>query len=102
MLTTLKAALPGRGSELPGDVLERLVSVDPVELARYAHVCGFTLRDELPPTYPHVLAFPLHLDLPARPPSSAVGVVHIANRILQHRPISLGEELALTSSVRGF
>ena len=28
-------------------------------------VCGFTLRDELPPTYPHVLAFPLHMALMA-------------------------------------
>ena len=30
-------------------------------LAAYARVCGFTLRDQLPPTYPHVLAFPLHM-----------------------------------------
>ena len=59
MLSTLRAALPGRGSSMPDDVLERVVSVDPVALARYAHVCGFILRDELPATYPHVLAFPL-------------------------------------------
>jgi len=99
MLTTLKAALPGRGDTMPDDVLERSVTVDPVALAKYAHVCGFTLRDELPPTYPHVLAHPLHMELLARAPFSAVGVVHIANRIVQHRPPLLGEELALRVSV---
>src|SRR3954468_15274027 len=102
MLTTLKAALPGRGDGLPDDTLAREVSVDPTALARYARVCGFTLRDELPPTYPHVLAFGLHLDLLAKAPFSAVGVVHIANRIVQHRPIRLGETLSLRASVRGF
>src|SRR3954447_14561005 len=102
MLTTLKAALPGRGDGLPDDTLAREVSVDPTALAHYAHVCGFTLRDQLPPTYPHVLAFGLHMDLLAKAPFSAVGVVHIANRIVQHRPISLREDLSLLASVRGF
>jgi acyl dehydratase len=97
MLQTLKAALPGRGSEMPGDVLERELDVDAHHLARYARVCGFTLRDELPATYPHVLAFPLHMDLLARAPFSAVGVVHIANRIVQHRPLRLGEPLTITA-----
>src|SRR3954452_1993112 len=102
MLTTLKAALPGRGTDLPDEVLERDVTVDARDLARYAHVCGFTLRDTLPPTYPHVLAFPLHMGLLAKAPFSAVGVVHIANRIVVHRAISLREELTLTASVSGF
>ena len=84
---------------MPDDVLERVVSVDPVALAKYAHVCGFTLRDELPATYPHVLAFPLHMDLLGKAPFSAVGVVHIANRIVQHRPLLLGEELTITARV---
>src|SRR4051812_18272399 len=101
-LRTLKAALPGRGSGLPEDTLDRSVTVKRDALAQYAHVCGFTLRDALPPTYPHVLAFPLHMDLLARAPFSAVGVVHIANRIVVHRPISLSEELTLTASVSGF
>ena len=96
MLSTLRAALPGRGETMPSDVLERELTVDPVALAKYAHVCGFTLRDELPPTYPHVLAFGMHMDLLGKAPFSAVGVVHIANRIVQHRPLLLGEELALT------
>src|SRR3954447_16343113 len=102
MLTTLRAALPSRGSELPEDTLSRDVTVDPAALAKYAHVCGFTLRDELPPTYPHVLGHPLHMELLARAPFSAVGVVHIANRIVQHRPLLLGEPLTISASVEGF
>jgi acyl dehydratase len=95
MLTTLKAALPF-GSRTPEETLKRSVTVDRGALARYAHLCGFTLRDELPPTYPHVLAFGLQMELLARAPFSAVGVVHIANRITQHRPLRFGEELALS------
>ena len=102
MFTTLKAALPGRGDGLPDDLLTRELTVDPDHLADYAHLCGFTLRDELPPTYPHVLAFGLHMELLAKAPFSAVGVVHIANRIIQHRPLLLGEELTLTARVAGF
>jgi acyl dehydratase len=99
MLTLLKAVLPGRGDEMPQEVLAREVTVDPVALAKYAHVCGFTLRDELPPTYPHVLAFGSQMELLARAPFSAVGVVHIANRITQHRPLLLGETLTLSVRV---
>jgi acyl dehydratase len=102
MLTTLRAALPGRGSGLPGDVLTRELKADSAHLATYARVCGFTLRDELPPTYPHVLAFPLHMALLARAPFSAVGVVHIANRIVQHRPLRLGEVVTVSARVEGF
>jgi acyl dehydratase len=96
VLDTVRAALPGRGGALPADVLERSVRVDPAHLARYARVCGFALRDELPATYPHVLTFPLHMRLLARAPFSAVGVVHIANRITQHRPVRVGETLDVT------
>jgi hypothetical protein len=102
MLTALRAALPGRGSGLPADRLTREPAVDARHLAAYARLCGFTLRDELPPTYPHVLAFPLHMALLARAPFSAVGVVHVANRIVQHRPLLLCEPLTLTAHVDGF
>ena len=49
---------------LPGTTLVlRDVGVDRDRLARYVRVCGYRLSDLLPPTYPHVLAFPLALDL---------------------------------------
>jgi acyl dehydratase len=66
-------------------------------LADYCRVCGFTLRETLPPPYPHMLAFPLHMALmtDSKFPFAAVGLVHIANRITQHRPIGAGETLAI-------
>jgi hypothetical protein len=71
--------------------------VDTDRLAAYARVCGFTLRRTLPVTYPHMLAFPLHLKLMTDPafPFPAIGLVHIYNRITQHRPIGADEPLSL-------
>jgi len=90
--------VPGRGKEIPDiDLTLAGVRVDPDKVAAYAKVCGFALRDRLPPTYPHVLAFPLHMAAMAdgRFPFGAVGLVHIENRIVQRRPIVLGEELEI-------
>jgi MaoC like domain len=88
----------GRGREIPELTLTLVdVATDRARLADYDRVCGFTLRDALPPTYPHMLAFPLHLALmtDGRFPFPAIGLVHISNRIVQHRPIGAGELLAL-------
>lgn len=90
--------LAGGGGEMPDIALEMTdVSADPDRLARYGQVCGFTLRDTLPVTYPHVLAFPLHMALltDSRFPFPAVGLVHVSNRIAQRRPIRVGESLRL-------
>jgi hypothetical protein len=90
--------VPGRGKEIPEIELELTgVRVKPEAVAAYARVCGFALRDNLPPTYPHVLAFPLHMAVMADGsfPFGAVGLVHVENRIEQLRPIGQGEELAL-------
>jgi acyl dehydratase len=90
--------VPGGGGEIPAMRLELDgVVADPAAVAAYAKVCGFALRDHLPPTYPHVLAFPLHMALMSDGafPFGAVGLVHIANRITQHRRLGSGEELAL-------
>jgi acyl dehydratase len=90
--------LPGGGGEIPEIELELAgVRPDPDRVAAYARVCGFALRDDLPPTYPHVLAFPLHMAVMADGsfPFGAVGLVHVENRIEQRRPIGLGEELTL-------
>jgi acyl dehydratase len=90
--------VPGRGKEIPDSELELAgVRAEPEAVAAYARVCGFSLRDHLPPTYPHVLAFPLHMAVMADGsfPFGAVGLVHIENRIDQLRRIGLEEELAL-------
>jgi len=90
--------VPGGGGEIPELELELAgVRAEPAEVAAYAKVCGFTLRDHLPPTYPHVLAFPLHMAVMANGsfPFGAVGLVHLENSITQRRPIGISEELTL-------
>lgn len=91
----------GRAAEIPKTALivpEASVEVD--RLADYCRVCGFTLRDTLPVTYPHMLAFPLQIALIAEEdfPFGAIGLVHIANSITQHRPIKIGEPLEIRVS----
>jgi hypothetical protein len=100
-LVPLASRLPfvaGGGGEMPE--LERVrenVTIDRERLAAYAEVCGFPARDALPATYPHVLAFDLHMELmtDGRFPFPAIGLVHIANTIEQRRPIGAGERLDL-------
>ena len=90
--------VPGGGGEIPElDLRLEGVVADPAEVSAYAKVCGFALRDQLPPTYPHMLAFPLHMAVMADGgfPFGAVGLVHLENRIEQHRPIGSGETMAI-------
>jgi hypothetical protein len=90
--------VPGGGGEIPDLELDLAgVRAKPEDVAAYARICGFALRDHLPPTYPHVLAFPLHMAVMADGsfPFGAVGLVHVENRIEQHRRIGIGEELAI-------
>jgi hypothetical protein len=100
--TYAKAALgplvPGRPDELPDERREREVEIDQDHLAEYDRVCGFRFSDELPATYPHVLAFPLSMELMTsrRFPFPLLGLVHVANRIELRRPLTAAEPLALT------
>jgi acyl dehydratase len=91
--------VPGHSKDVPDTELV-LAGVRPNAdaVAAYAKVCGFALRNQLPPTYPHVLAFPLQMAVMADGsfPFGAVGLVHVENRIVQHRPLAIGEELKLT------
>jgi len=73
-------------------VLERF-TVNRRQLARYRKVCGDRDSAELPITYPHVMATPLHLAMIACEafPVSLLGVVHTRNRIVQHRPLHVDD-----------
>jgi acyl dehydratase len=96
---SLLPGIPGGGGEIPELDLELArARADAGEVAAYAKVCGFALRDHLPPTYPHILAFPLQMAVMADGsfPFGAVGLVHIENSITQHRRIGIDEELRLT------
>lgn len=88
----------GGGRELPDLELGlEEVATERERLAAYCRVCDFTMRESLPATYPHMLAFPLHLALMTDPsfPFPAIGLVHIENRITQRRPIGVDERLSL-------
>ncbi|MGN6815973.1 MAG: MaoC family dehydratase [Solirubrobacterales bacterium] len=91
--------VPGGGGEIPEGLDLELTGVraEPAEVSAYAKVCGFALRDTLPPTYPHMLAFPLHMAVMSDGsfPFGAVGLVHVENRIVQQRPIGVDEELTI-------
>jgi acyl dehydratase len=91
--------MPGPDDELPDRRLVlRGVEIDGDRVAEYAHVCGFGIRSTVPGTYPHVLAFPLHMSLMTERsfPFSVLGLVHIANRIDALAPIPIGSQLDLT------
>jgi acyl dehydratase len=85
------------GDTLPDTRLTGEAVVQRDRLREYAEVCGFRLSDDAPPTFPHVLAFPLAMRLMTSGgfPFGVIGVVHIANRIEQRRPAHAGETLQL-------
>ncbi|MDE2150283.1 MAG: hypothetical protein KGJ55_10765 [Gammaproteobacteria bacterium] len=73
------------------------VTVDPRRLAAYREVCGLPPSDQLPITYPQVLAGSLHLHLLSRPQFTLplLGLIHVANRIHRRRPLAAGQPLDL-------
>ena len=96
--------LPGirkTGEPLAGLAHERTAEVRREHVDRYAAVCGFPRKDTVPLTYPHLLAFPLHMAIMAEPafPWPAVGMVHLENVVTRHRPVRVGERLDLRVGV---
>jgi acyl dehydratase len=88
----------GGGRDVPDTALRLTdVAIDSDRLVAYDRVCGFDLSDAVPATYPHILAFPLQLSLMTDSsfPFPAIGLVHIHNRITQHRPIRASERLQI-------
>jgi hypothetical protein len=71
------------------------VSPDAGHLRRYRRLCGFPAGTLLPPTYPHLAAFPMGMALLTRRefPYPLLGLVHIRNEIAQLRPIGEAETL---------
>ncbi|GIF76412.1 MaoC/PaaZ C-terminal domain-containing protein [Asanoa siamensis] len=96
--------VPGTDRRPPIQVLPdvelvlRGVEVDRSRLADYDRVCEFRLTDRLPVTFPHVLATPLAMRLmtSADFPYPVVGLVHVANKITQLRPLDANERLDLS------
>ncbi len=83
---------------LPRERLVRsAVELSAADIAAYGRACGFRREQGVPLSYPHVLAFPLHLMLLTRPgfPYPASGMVHLANRIRQYQRLQEGQALRL-------
>jgi len=72
-------------------------TIDQDHLQAYREVTGFPAGPALPTTYPHVLAFPLHLDLMSDPsfPHKPMGIVHLSNTITQKQPLPIHAEPAI-------
>lgn len=77
------------GTTLPEEGLRQVLQVDPQRLAAYRKVCGFVDNGLLPPTYPHVLAFALQMQLLTGRdfPFPLLGLIHLSNRIRVLRPM---------------
>ena len=77
------------GTTLPDTGLSCWVDVDPKRLAAYRNVCGFADNGLLPPTYPHILAFALQMQLLTAKefPFPLLGLIHLSNRIRVLRPM---------------
>lgn len=77
------------GDSLPASGLRCWVRVQPNNLAEYRKLCHFTDDGRLPPTYPHIMAFPLQLQLLTAKdfPFPLLGLVHLHNRIEVLRPL---------------
>lgn len=77
------------GKVLPEQGLRQVLQVDQQRLAAYRKVCGFSDNGLLPPTYPHVMAFALQMQLlTAREfPFPLLGLIHLSNRIRVLRPM---------------
>jgi len=101
-LSQYARALFAKGSgqkepQLPSlEAMQTGVRADRNKVIAYAEVCGFdTATAQLPLTYPHILAFPLHMELMLHKsfPLALMGLVHIRNSISQYRAIDCQEKL---------
>ncbi|MCP5018854.1 MAG: acyl dehydratase [Ketobacter sp.] len=81
----------------------RNVSADLGKLAEYRKVCGFPVSGSLPVTYPHILAFPLHMEILVNPlfPFPLLGLVHVRNEITQYRAIGNQEAMDIECELVG-
>lgn len=92
---------PGPIAALPRVTYVRThVVLDPGHIANYARICGFGEAHGVPVTYPQILTFPLVMAFfgSADCPWPALGTVHLANIIKQHKQLSPGEALRVEVS----
>ncbi len=100
-VTSSRYSKISHGRTLP-DREVRLIDlpIDVDTLADYSHLMGYSLRNDVPTTFLHVMAFPLQVHLMASRdfPFPMAGMVHVANTMTQHCRVEVTEPL--TMSVR--
>ncbi len=80
----------------------RSVRIDAERARDFDHLMGGPATDLVHPGVLHVLAFPVSLALMARRdfPFPLLGLVHLRNQVLQHRPVRVGELVDVECRVR--
>lgn len=80
----------------------RSVRVDAERAASFDHLMGGPATELVHPGVLHVLSFPVSLALMARGdfPFPLLGLVHLRNQVLQHRPVTVGEKVDVECRVR--
>ena len=87
-----------RGEKLPDRTITvDELAIDPANVAAYANVTRLRFGDAVPLTYPFALTFPTVMSLVTGFdfPFAAMGSVHIANQITQHRPILVTDTVSV-------
>ena len=94
----------GRGEAVLPSVAYRVrqVRIDAERARDFDHLMGGPATDLVHPGVLHVLAFPISLALMARRdfPFALLGLVHVRNQVLQHRPVRVGELVDVECRVR--
>lgn len=77
--------------------------VDPAQLSAYREICGFTSGEDLPITFPQVIAAAIQMHLLNQPefPIPLIGLVHLRNRIEQQRALRADETFAVNVRTEG-
>jgi acyl dehydratase len=76
------------------------VIIDADHLSQYCDICGFKESKDVPFIYPQILTFGLMLEFMGSEycPWPAAGMVHMVNRIEQHNPLFIGDDLRIELS----
>lgn len=93
-----------RGKDIPRiEAVVNKVKANPKQLRQYRKLCGFTESSNLPLSYPHILAAPLHLAVLTHEsfPLKLLGAVHVRNKVKQKRSLAVDETFDIRVSVEG-
>jgi acyl dehydratase len=94
-----KRAIDTQEPKLPETVMQcRGMVIPGQKLAKFNELTSWQRHQHLPPTFIHLLAFPLQMSLVLEEafPFALMGLIHIENMVQQLRPVYVNETLNLT------